>query len=56
MSPVGQGSLDIPAIINACSDKVQWMVMELDKSVISPFEAIKQSKDYLVKFKSISVT
>lgn len=56
MSPVGQGSLDIPAIINACSDNVQWMVMELDKSAISPFEAIKQSRQYLSKFTSISLT
>jgi hypothetical protein len=56
MSPVGQGSLDIPAIINACSEHVQWMVMELDKSAISPFEAIKQSREYLSKFKAISLT
>ncbi len=30
--------------------------MELDKTAISPFEAIKQSKDYLSKFSSISLT
>ena len=56
MSPIGQGALDIPAIVNACSDNVQWMVMELDTTSISPFEAIKQSKDYLSKFKTISLT
>jgi len=55
MSPVGQGALDIPSIINACSDHVQWMVIELDKSAISPYEAIKQSKEYLSKFSSISL-
>lgn len=56
MSPVGQGTLDIPSIINACSDNVQWMVIELDKSAIDPYDALKQSRDYLSTFKSVSLT
>lgn len=54
MTPVGQGTLDIPAIVNACSDNVQWMVIELDKSAIDPYDALKQSRDYLSRFKSVS--
>lgn len=55
MTPVGKGSLDIPSIVNACSDKVEWMVIELDKSAIDVYEALKQSREYLSKFKSVSV-
>jgi hypothetical protein len=29
------------------------MVIELDKSVIDVYEALKQSLDYLLKFKSV---
>jgi sugar phosphate isomerase/epimerase len=55
MTPVGQGTLNIPAIVNACSENVQWMVIELDKSAIDIFDALKQSVDYLSKFKSVSL-
>ena len=55
MTPVGQGTLNIPAIVDACSENVQWMVIELDKSTIDIFDALKQSVDYLSKFKSISI-
>jgi sugar phosphate isomerase/epimerase len=55
MTPVGQGTLNIPAIVDACSENVKWMVIELDKAAIDPFDALKQSFDYLSKFKSISV-
>ncbi len=55
MAPVGQGTLDIPGIINACSDNVQWLVIELDKSAIDPYDALKQSRAYLSKFKSVSL-
>ena len=55
MTPVGKGTLNIPAIINACSDNVEWMVIELDKAAIDPFDALKQSVDYLSKFKSVSL-
>jgi sugar phosphate isomerase/epimerase len=55
MTPVGKGTLDIPSIVNACSDKVEWMVIELDKSAIDVYEALKESREYLSKFKSVSV-
>jgi len=53
MTPVGKGALDIPSIVDACSDKVEWMVIELDKSAIDVYEALKQSREYLSKFKSV---
>lgn len=55
MTPVGQGTLNIPAIVNACTDHVQWMVVELDKSAINIYDALKQSFDYMSKFKSITL-
>jgi len=56
MTPVGQGSLNIPSIVDACSEDVQWMVIELDKSATDVYDALKQSRDYLAKFKSVSLT
>lgn len=56
MTPVGQGTLNIPSIVNACSAKVEWMIIELDKSGIDVYDALKQSRDYLSKFKSVSLT
>ncbi len=56
MTPVGQGTLNIPSIVNACSENVQWMIIELDKSSIDVFDALKQSREYLSKFKSVSLT
>ena len=55
MTPVGQGTLNIPAIVNACTDHVQWMVVELDKSAIDIYDALKQSFDYMSKFNSITL-
>lgn len=55
MTPVGKGTLDVPSIVNACSDKVEWMVIELDKSAIDVYEALKESRQYLSKFKSVSI-
>jgi sugar phosphate isomerase/epimerase len=55
MTPVGQGSLDIPSIIRASSGNVEWMIIELDKSAIDVYDALKQSRNYLSKFASISL-
>ena len=56
MTPVGKGTLNIPSIVEACSDKVEWMVIELDKSAIDVYDALAQSKEYLSKFKSVSIS
>jgi sugar phosphate isomerase/epimerase len=55
MTPVGQGTQNIPSIVDACTDQVQWMVVEMDKTAIDVFDALKQSFDYMSKFKSISL-
>lgn len=56
MTPVGKGSLDIPSIVAACSDRVEWLVIELDKSSIDVYDALAQSREYLSKFKTVSLT
>lgn len=47
MVPVGQGRVDIPAVLTA-SPAVRWHIVELDRSRIDMFEALRQSYDYLV--------
>ncbi len=56
MTPVGQGTQNIPAIVNAASDQVEWMVVEMDKTAIDVFDALRQSFEYMSKLKSISVS
>jgi sugar phosphate isomerase/epimerase len=55
MTPVGQGTQNIPAIVNAAGDHTEWMVIEMDKTAIDVFDALQQSLEYMSKFKSISV-
>lgn len=47
MVPVGQGSVDIPAALTA-NPAVRWHIVELDRSHLDQFEALRQSYDYLV--------
>jgi sugar phosphate isomerase/epimerase len=47
MVPVGQGRVDIPAALGA-SESVRWHIVELDRSRMDMFEALRQSYDYLV--------
>ena len=56
MTPVGQGTQNIPGVLNACTDQVQWMVIEMDKTAIDIYDALKQSFAYMSKFKSISLS
>ncbi len=55
MTPVGRGAQNIPAIVNAASDRVEWMVIEMDKTAIDVFDALQQSFEYMSKLKSISI-
>jgi sugar phosphate isomerase/epimerase len=50
MTPVGKGTQDFPAIIKA-GKHADWLVVEMDKTSIDVFEALKQSYDYLVSNK-----
>ncbi len=48
MTPVGQGTQDFPSIIKAGKNNVEWLVIEMDKTSIDVFDALKQSFDYMV--------
>jgi sugar phosphate isomerase/epimerase len=47
MVPVGQGSVDIRAALTA-NPAVRWHIVELDRSRLDMFEALRQSYDYLI--------
>ena len=47
MVPVGQGSLDIPAIL-AANPAVEWHIVELDRCDTDIMSALRDSYDYLV--------
>ena len=47
MVPVGQGRVDIPAVL-AAGTGVRWHIVELDRSHTEMFSALRQSYDYLV--------
>ena len=47
MTPVGQGTQNFPAIFKAASSKCEWLVIEMDKTTIDVFDALKQSVDFM---------
>jgi sugar phosphate isomerase/epimerase len=47
--PVGEGSLDFPAIVKAGGENTQWMVVEFDEYDKDIFEGIAKSYAYLTK-------
>ena len=51
MTPVGKGTQDFPKIIKAAGTNPEWLVVEMDKTSIDVFEALKQSYYYLVSNK-----
>jgi sugar phosphate isomerase/epimerase len=49
MKPIGQGVLDMPAIIAAADpDVLDWLIIELDSCDIDMLDAVEQSYRYLV--------
>ena len=49
-APVGQGNLDWDGILQSAeSHGVEWYVVEQDETAGDPFEALRQSYDYLMK-------
>jgi sugar phosphate isomerase/epimerase len=48
MTPVGKGTQDFPAIIKAAKNNTEWLVIEMDKTAIDVFDALKQSFDYMI--------
>ncbi len=47
MTAVGDGTLDIPAILGA-SERAEWHIVELDRCATDMFEAVERSYRYLV--------
>ena len=43
----GKGTLDIPAIVRAASDAVEWLVVEFDGCATDIVEAVQESYQYL---------
>jgi sugar phosphate isomerase/epimerase len=51
MVALGKGVQNFPAIVKAANGNVKWMVIEMDVVATDVFEAIKESRDYLLKNK-----
>ena len=47
--PAGQGAMDIPAIVKAGGDNIQWMIVEFDEYDKDIFDGIRASYAYLTK-------
>jgi sugar phosphate isomerase/epimerase len=48
MVALGTGSLDIPSILRAAGEHLEWAVVELDRTETDVFEAVARSRDYLL--------
>lgn len=48
MTAVGEGQVDIPAVIAAGADTTEWLIVELDACATDMFEAVQKSYRYLV--------
>ncbi len=45
---VGQGNMNIPAVVNAAdNDVLEWLIVELDSCDTDMFKAVEESYDYL---------
>jgi sugar phosphate isomerase/epimerase len=49
--PVGQGTMDFPAIVKAGGKNIKWMIVEFDEYSGNIFEGVESSYDYLIKNK-----
>lgn len=56
MTAVGQGSLDIPGIMNAAREHVRWMVLEMDETDGDPFDLLDQSLRYMLNNRFAALT
>jgi sugar phosphate isomerase/epimerase len=51
MTPVGKGTQNFPAIIKAANGNPDFLVIEMDKTAIDVFVALKESFDYMINNK-----
>lgn len=49
MTAVGQGVIDIPAVVEAGADTAEWHIVELDRCATDMLTAVLESYDYMVK-------
>lgn len=49
LNPLGDGEMDIPAILEVTPERVDTIIVELDYCTIEMHEALKRSYDYLVR-------
>ncbi|OQX62506.1 MAG: hypothetical protein B5M51_05990 [Anaerolinea sp. 4484_236] len=47
--PAGQGTLNIPAILQAASDKTEWLIVEFDNCATDILKAVQESYRYLAE-------
>jgi sugar phosphate isomerase/epimerase len=51
MTPVGEGNMNFETILAACRDAgTEWLMVEQDTCVGSPFDCLRSSYDYLSRF------
>ena len=48
MTPVGEGKVDVPAVVKAAKSNAEWLIVELDTCAIDKLEAVGKSYQYLV--------
>jgi sugar phosphate isomerase/epimerase len=51
MVALGKGTQDVPAIATAAKSNIEWMVIEMDVVATDVYQAIKDSKNYLLQHK-----
>jgi hypothetical protein len=51
MVAVGKGTQNEPAIAKAAAANIEWMVIEMDVVATDVFQAVKDSRDYLINNK-----
>jgi sugar phosphate isomerase/epimerase len=51
MTAVGDGILDIPAIVKAAEHTAEWLIVEIDRCATDMMEAVEKSYAYLVEHK-----
>lgn len=54
MTPLGKGAQNLPAIFEAASSSCEWLVLEMDKSEIDVFDALRQSVEFIKPYISTS--
>ena len=47
MLPLGQGVMDLPAVLAAAGDHPEWLIVELDEYAGEMLDAVRRSYDYL---------